>query len=70
MLCAKSATVCFRGKLEPRFQKTWSLSWRVRVHFYVVMATGENGVVPTAPFHLLVIEIILLSFDALRGKAK
>ena len=36
------------------------------MHFHFVTAAGEIGVLPAVPCHLLINEIILLPFDALR----
>ena len=38
------------------------------MHSHLVMAAGEIGVFPVVPFHLLITEIILLPFGALREK--
>ena len=38
------------------------------MHFHSVMAAEKNGGFPAVPFHLLIIEIVLLPFDALREK--
>ena len=37
------------------------------MQFHLVMAAGEIGVFPAAPFHLLITEIILLLAGSLRG---
>ena len=38
------------------------------MHFHLVMAAWEIGVFPAVPFYLVIIEITILLFDALRGK--
>ena len=38
------------------------------MHFHLVVAAGEIGAFPAVPFHLSIVEIILLLFDTLREK--
>ena len=64
MSWGKSSTLCFHGRLESLLQKTCSVSFGVRMHFLLV----KIGVVLAVPFNLLIIDIILLLFDASRGK--
>ena len=48
--------------------KAWSVSLGVWIHFQLVMTAGEIEVFLAVPFHLLIIEIIFLPFDALKEK--
>ena len=63
MLCGKSATAYFQGRIES-LAKDVVLVYGISDGFSFIYGCWENWDFPAVSFHLLVIEIILLPFDA------